>query len=312
MLAMSAPADKPDSRGQTPLMWAASAGNVEAMQALLKAGAKVNRVTGSGFTPLFFAIKSGSVPATQLLLDAGAKADLRGPEKTSAAQLAIYQHAYDVAALFVARGADVGERDRNGNQLLHAAATAGAMPLIEALLAGGADPNGLTGPSRITWVTEANFGQPPPPVPPTTPLLAAARKGQVEAMKRIAAAGGKPGFVEDNGTNVVLAAAIGGSAAALDYALSLAPDANVANADGATPLHLLVGGGTQPELGAMLRVLAAHGARVDIKNKSGVTAADMADGGLTEVKLVFRTVYPAEKGTTLASAASDGRPAPHD
>ncbi len=38
-------------------------------------------------------------------------------------------------------------------------------------------------------------------------------------------------------------------------------------ADGVTPLHLLVAGGVQPELGAMLRVLAAHGARDDIKTR---------------------------------------------
>ncbi len=302
MLASGAVADQADIRGQTPLMWAASSGHVEAMKLLLKAGAKVNRVSRSGFTPLFFAIKSGVLPATQLLLDAGAQTDHRGPEKTSAAQLAVYQQNYGAAALMVARGADVTERDRNGNQLLHAAAVGGDAVLIKALLARGADPNALTGPSRITWVTEANFGQPPPPVPPTTPLLQAAAHGREAAMKLIVMAGGKADFVETNGTNVVLAAARGGSAMALDYALSLAPDANVADADGVTPLHLLVAGGVQPELGAMLRVLAAHGARDDIKDKSGVTAAEMADGGLTEVRMVFRTVYPRRSGATLASA----------
>jgi ankyrin repeat protein len=308
MLAAGAAADAVDSRGQTPLMWAAASGRAEAMALLLKAGADVNRVSKGGFTPLFFAIKSGAPPATRMLLDAGARTDHRGPENTGAAQLAIYQKNYAAAALMVERGADLAERDRNGNQLLHAAAAAGDRTLIDLLLAKGADPNGLTGPSRITWVTEANFGVPPSPVPPTPPLLRAAANGQDAAMKALLAAGADPRFVAADGTNVVLAAAGGRSAAALALALSLAPDANVANGDGATPLHLLVGGGVQPELEAMLRLLAAHGARTDIKTGRGYTAAQMADGGLTEVKAAFRAVFP--EGATAKLADAGQQPAP--
>jgi len=229
----------------------------------------------------------------------------RRPENTSAAQLAAYQHNYAAAALMVARGADVTERDRNGNQLLHAAAEAGDTALVSLLLAKGADPNGLTGPSRIKWVTEANFGVPPPPVPPTPPLLLAAAHGHEAAMKLLLAARANPRFVAEDGTNVVLAAAQGGSAAALELALSIAPDANVANANGATPLHILVGGGVQPELGAMMQTLAAHGARTDVKNKYGLTAATMAVSGLTDVKAIFLKTFPdgANSGLDRGRAA---------
>jgi ankyrin repeat protein len=310
MLADGAVPDSLDSRGQTPLMWAAASGRTEAVAVLLKAGADPNRVSHAAFTPLFFAIKSGSVPSTEALITAGAKTDYRGPENTSAAQLASYQKNYGAAALMVARGADVAERDRNGNQLLHGAAAGGDTALISLLLAKGADPNGLTGPSRITWVTEANFGMPPPPVPPTPPLLVAAANGQEAAMKLLLAAGANPQFVAADGTNIVLAAAKGGSAATLDFALSLAPDANVANANGATPLHLLVGGGIQPELEAMMRVLATHGARTDIKSKRGATAADMANNGLTEVKSIFLAVFPARSNVKMADAATKAPPSP--
>jgi ankyrin repeat protein len=307
MLAAGAAADHPDSRGQTPLMWAAAAGRVEAIALLLKAGADPNRVTKAGFTPLFFAIKSGAAPAVATLLAAGARSDYRGPENTGAAQLALYQHAYAAAALIVERGADLAERDRTGQQLLHAAAEGGDTALVALLLAKGADPNALTGPSRIHWVTEANFGMPPPPVPPTPPLLLAAAAGHTGVMKLLLAAGADPRFVTEDGTNIVLAAARGGSAAALEAALAIAPDANVANARGLTALHLLVGGGVTPELGAMLRLLAAHGARPDIKSKRGATAAAMAADGLTEVKTIFEQVFPAgaplkltEAGTAIA------------
>jgi ankyrin repeat protein len=284
-------------------MWAAASGRVEAMALLLKAGADVNKVSKGGFTPLFFAIKSGVVPATEMLLAAGAKADYRGPENTSAAQLAVYQKNYGAAALIVARGADLTERDRTGQQLLHGAAAGGDEALVSLLLAKGADPNGLTGPSRIKWVTEANFGVPPPPVPPTPPLLIAAANGHETVMKLLLVAGADPHFVAADGTNVVLAAAQGGSASALELALNLAPDVNVANANGLTALHLLVGGGVRPELAAMMRVLAAHGARADIKTKFRMTAAEMADGGLTEIRTIFREYFPAPTAVTLAEVA---------
>ncbi|MDO7840733.1 ankyrin repeat domain-containing protein [Sphingomonas immobilis] len=306
MLAGGAAADSVDSRGQTPLMWAAASGRTEAIALLVKAGADVNRVSKAGFTPLFFAIKSNVPAATEALLSAGAKADYRGPENTSAAQLAAYQKNYPAALLLVSRGADLTERDREGRQLLHVAAEAGDTALVAALLAKGADANALTGASKITWVTEANFGRPPPVVPPLSPLLVAAEKGQTAAMKLLLAAGANPHFVAANGENVVLAAAQGHSPEALELALTLAPDVNVATPDGVTALHMLVGGGMYPELPAMLHVLAAHGARTDLKEKHGFTAAKLADGGLGEVKAIFLETFPQKAGVSLAGA--QGKP----
>ncbi|MFD1106387.1 ankyrin repeat domain-containing protein [Sphingobium olei] len=302
MLAAGAPADKSDAMGQTPLMWAASSGRVEAIVPLIKAGADVNRVSKGGFTPLFFAIRKGSVPACEALLAAGAKADYRGPERTSALQLALYQHHYAAALLFVGQGGDLAERDREGRQPLHVAASGGDAALVAAMLAKGADVNGLTGSTSIKWVTEANFGVPPPPVPPTPPLLMAAAGGHAAVMRQLVDAGAKTDFIAADGTNILLAAAAGSNVEALDYALTLAPDANVADAAGATPLHVLLYGGPQPALEPMLRLLAAHGARTDIATKRGATAAQMAEKGLSEVKNIFLKIFPPPAATTLATA----------
>lgn len=310
MLAMGAAPDKADSRRQTPLMWAAASGRTDAITLLLKAGADANRASKGGFTPLFFAIKSGVLSATQTLLAAGADSRYRGPENSSAAQLALYQKNYGAAALLISRDADLTERDRTGEQLLHGAAGGGDPDLIRLLLAKGADPNALTGPSRITWVTEANFGVAPPPVPPTPPLLIAAANGHLAAMKLLVAAGADTRFVAADGTNIVLAAVRGGNASTLSYALELAPNANVTNVRGMTPLHLLVSGGMQPELEPMLRILAAHGARIDIPAKSGTTAAQIADGGLTDVKQIFRNVFPDTPPIIVADTAP--RTVPHN
>ena len=171
MLAAGATADAVDSRGQTPLMWAAASGRIDAIDLLLRAGADANRVSRGGFTPLFFAVKSGVPAATARLLAAGADAGYRGPEHTSAAQLAAYQANWGALALLVAHGGvDLAERDREGRPLLAVAAAGDDPALVALLLAKGADANGVTGPSRITWVTEANFGVAPRLVPPTPPL----------------------------------------------------------------------------------------------------------------------------------------------
>lgn len=170
------------------------------------------------------------------------------------------------------------------------------------LLSKHADPNALTGRSTIIWVTEANFGVPPPPVPPTPPLLLAAAGGHATTMKLLLAAGANPRFVAADGTNIVLAAAQGGSAAALGLALGLAPDVNVVDASRQTALHLLIGGGVRPELKAMMRILAARGARTDLANKYHMTAAKLADDGLTEVKAIFNESFPAPANAELADA----------
>jgi ankyrin repeat protein len=303
MLAKGAKADASDQRGQTPLMWAASTGNVGAIADLLAAGAKAERVTKAGFTPLFFAIAGGSGEATRALLDAGANPAHRGPENTSALQLALYSKNWRAAELLVQHGeVDLAERDRNGQQPLHTAAAGGDDALVALLLAKGADANGLTGPSRIQRVTEANFGVPPAPVPPTPPLLIAAQAGQVAVMQRLVAGGANPAFVAENGVTVVLAAASGQSAAALEQALVLAPNANVADAKGTTPLHLVLGGGMHGQLAPMLRVLAAHGARPDAANKKGTTPAQMAEGGLATVKAVYDQVFGQTGSPVLATA----------
>ena len=307
MLARGAAVDAVDIEGKTPMMWAASAGRGQAVAALIKAGAGVNRAAKGGFSPLAFAIKSGAGEPVRLLLAAGADAAWRGPENTSAAQLAAYQQAWDGLALLIQHGGvDVSARDREGYQLLHRAAAAGREDVIALLLAKGADAQGLTGPTRITWKTEANFGVAPAPLPPTPPLFFAAQAGQIGAMRRLVAAGADPLFASVDGENLVLAATQSGRAAALDYALSVAPDANRADKGGNSALHRLAGGAPVPELAAMVRVLAAHGGRADLPNAQGMSAAQIAAKGRSEAKAAFAQVF-SPPPIPLADAA---RPAP--
>lgn len=302
LLAKGAEVEAADARGQTPLMWAASGGKLAAVQALLAAEGEVNRATPGGFTPLFFALASGKAEVASALIAAGADVKHRGPENTSALQMALYQKNWDAAEELVRLGGgDVAELDREGRRALHVAAAAGQGALVAALLERGAEPDALSGPSKITWVTEANFGLPPPPVQPTTALMAAARAGQADVMWQLVRAGANEHFVDGAGVNLVLAAAQGRSAAALALALDLAGDANVADKDKTTALHRLAGGPWFPELPAMLRALAAKGARADLADARGKTALQVLTDGLATVQAAFHEVYPAQKASLALS-----------
>ena len=291
MIELGAEVDKPDDRGQTPLMWAAANGRVESIRRLVERGASINRHTANGFTPLFFALKSGVPEAPLVVLDAGGNADYVAPDGTSAVQLAMYQKDYDFAARMIRRGAELTSYDRNGNQLLHAAVLAGQASLVKLLIEKGANPNALTGTSKVVRRFEVNFKSGAYEPPPRTPLLLAAEQGSAEIMRMLLDAGADPTLRATDGTNVVLAAAAGGTLAALTLALELEPDANTTNVEGQTPLHLVLADGEGAELEAMMKLLAYKGARTNVKNRLGKTAADLAKDAQTDAKTAYANTF---------------------
>jgi len=299
LIAAGAEVDKPDAEGQTPLMWAAAKGQIDNIELLAAYGAQINRATHKGFTPLFFAVKSGSPAAPLAVLEAGGDPDYVAPDGTSVIQLALYQHAYDFAEQMIARDADLTAFDRNGNQLLHAAALAGQTSLVKLLLSKGADPNALTGPSKVQWRFEVNFKTADFKQPPKPPLLLAAEAGFAEVMQALVDAGADTKFRMADGTNVVLAAATSNKLAALELALKLEPDANVTTQDGMTPLHMLVAGGVGKEIAPMMKLLADKGARLNARDRSGKTPGDMAKEAETDAKTAFAATFEKRTASNL-------------
>jgi ankyrin repeat protein len=261
LIAGGAAVDRTDDHGQTALMRAAAAGRIDNLRALLARGADVNRSTPHGFTPLFFALKSGNAAAPVAVLEAGGDPDHVGPESTRAVQLAMYQKDYAFASRMIARGADLAALDRNGNTLLHAAVLANQPALVQQLLARGADPNARTGKPAVEWRYESNFKTGEVVIPAKPPLLLAAERGYADLLPLLAAGGAMANATLDDGTTLLHAAVASGRAAALAQALVLLPDANVVDGKGQTPLHLLLRADPGPDTGALLKLLANHGAR---------------------------------------------------
>lgn len=298
LVAGGAAVDAADADGQTPLMHAAASGNIDTIKLLLARGADANRVTAKGFTPLMFALTSGVTAAADTILDAGGAADYVAPNGTTIVQMAMYQGDYAFAARLAAseRGVDLAAFDRNGNQLLHAAVLAHQPELAELLLAKGADPNAMTDHSKVEWRFERNFTSRPYYMPLKPALVLAAERGDAEMMRVLAAAGADVNLRAEDGTSVVLAAAASGTLVALEAALEFAPDANVTNNDGDTPLHLLLNSsgrtdGTGAEYGPMMKLLAERGARPDLANKRGKTPAAIASEAPVEPHDAFIAAF---------------------
>jgi ankyrin repeat protein len=236
------------------------------------------------------------------VLDAGGDPDYVAPDGTTSVQLAMYQHDYGFAARMIERGASLDAVDRNGFRLLHAAVLADQPQLVTLLLARGADPNALTGVSRVKWRFEQNFKPGDYEAPPESALLLAAEHGYTDVMALLADADSR--FRDRDGSNIVLAAATSGVPQALELALRLQPDANTTTSDGQTPLHLLLASGSGaegagPQCVAMMRLLFEHGARIDIKNHDGQTAADIGEDDQFSGKSAFETIFRPQPARRL-------------
>src|SRR6185369_14823725 len=107
-------------RKQTALMWAAAEGNVDVVQALIKAGADFRERLDSGFDAFLFAVREGRTNVVRALLKDGADVNDTIPAAgrklsqphgapkagTSALHLAVGNAHYQLAAFLLDSGAD--------------------------------------------------------------------------------------------------------------------------------------------------------------------------------------------------------------
>ena len=275
--------------GSTPLLFAARAGNVESARLLLDAGADLHDTAADGNVPLVIAAHSGHASLTAFLLERGADVD--------AAPLG-----YTALHAAVLRGELRDRRVRNTDP-------AAGLPLVEVLLAHGADPNArLTQPTPVRrWSHDFAFmnrwlG--------ATPYWLASKFLEIEMMQTLAAAGADTRMASDDGTTPLMAAAGlgysrgGGSAfikdrrdhssynpvasaeqgsripdaeerlarEAVALAIELGGNVSLANAAGDTALHAAASHGME----SVIELLVERGADLHAVNERGRTPADMA------------------------------------
>jgi len=178
LLAEGGDPNRLDVQGQTPLHLAAEA-DEPAVATLLAAGAKVDFRDVAGRTPLHVAARANGAGCAALLLRNGA--DIAAPDaagRTLASQAAKADNDYAVFGLWSEQllrragwnqaahllkrdPAAAGLRGRDGVTLLHEAAGQAAMPVVQALLEAGADPN-ARGDAQLTPLHAAVLFTPSP------------------------------------------------------------------------------------------------------------------------------------------------------
>ena len=150
--------------GQTPLMYAARAGNLEAMELLLAKKAEPLAVAGSGAVALMAAAASRNAEAVKLLLEHGANVDAKTKRNETALSRAASRGAEDIVKLLLDEGAEVNIRDYQGHSPLLFAAMSESMsaPTVRLLLDKGAKTgvsgHGVSGPEETARMLAGKRG----------------------------------------------------------------------------------------------------------------------------------------------------------
>jgi ankyrin repeat protein len=210
-------------------------------------------------TPLMFAAREGDVESARLLVAAGADVNTPAGDGKDALGLAIFNGNYQLASFLIDNQAQVNKADTQGFTPLFWAVdrrnmetapnfpwmvTADPLPLIEKLLAAGADPNAV-----VNNTPRARMRAGSPRIVFATVLMRAAFSGDLELVKLLLAKGADPAVVsKDNETVLEAAAALGfiqgyskGRSAAerldvITLLVDLGADVNAADDYGITPL----------------------------------------------------------------------------
>ncbi|WP_375316602.1 ankyrin repeat domain-containing protein [Wolbachia endosymbiont (group A) of Colletes cunicularius] len=131
--------DAKDTEGDTPLMWAAENGRVNAAQILLKYGASIEVKNNDGMTALHWAAQNGHLGVAKLLADNGAIIRAIDNNGRKPIHVAALHGNRNIIKLLLSREVSVDNIDKDGWTPLHYAACSGRSEIVNFLLSSGAD-----------------------------------------------------------------------------------------------------------------------------------------------------------------------------
>jgi ankyrin repeat protein len=276
------------SGAMTALLFAAREGHREIARLLIEAKADLDARSANGTTPLVVAIINNHIRLAMFLLDRGANPNTADDFYKRTPLFA----AVETRNLDYTRDSAPLPPDKEGGDPLE---------LIKALLKRGADPNSRTNTTPVRGFMQASGnwvsfdGQ--------TPFLRAALAGDVTVMRLLLEHGADSNIATNLGTTPLMAAAginwvVSQTFSRSDneyleaarLCIEFGADVNAANSQGFTAMH----GAANKGFDAMIRLLAEHGARLDVQDANGRTPMTFAEG-------VFLALQPpARKPTTIA------------
>jgi ankyrin repeat protein len=292
---------------------------------------------GPSFTALLFAVQLGQLDAVRALLQAGANVNDTLPDGTSALVLATQNGHWELGVFLIDQGADVNA-DKQGFTALHQVVrirrtnigflpppvgkgTLSSTDLAKKLLASGANVDvPMTRDFRDGYRNRLNRVG-------ATAFLLAAKNVDTELMKLLLAAGANPLTPNaDNTTPLMVAAGVdmwnpgedGGATTdaepealeAVKMLVELGNDVNATNDRGETALH----GAAYRGANSIAQYLVDKGAKIDARSKQGWTPWTIANGVF--YSLFFKeqrhtadylAKLMADRGISTEGMADDGR-----
>jgi ankyrin repeat protein len=303
--------------GFAPLHFAARQGHVQAVNALLDAGADINQLTaGDKVTPMLAATINGQFDVAKLLLDKGANPKIAAGNN-------------GVTPLYAALNCEWAPKALYPQPRAYEQQQTTYLDLMKALLEKGADPNARV--TKKVWYSGYNFDLSGVDEAGATPFWRAAYASDVDAMKLLIAHGADPniwtmrtpgrvrtgdsqreakdvsglppvpigapavppllgaagvGYGEGFAANSHRFAP-GGQLAAVKYLVDeLHVDVNATDHEGNTALHHAAARGDNE----MIKYLVSKGANVMAVSREGRTTVDMANGPVQRIQPFPETI----------------------
>ena len=233
------------------LVEAAKARDLEALRALLAAGAPVEAPQGDGATALHWAVYWNDAEAAALLLRAGANASAANDLGVTPLLLACQNGSVELVEMLLETGADVEARPESGETPLMAASRSGSIGAVRSLLGHGAAVDAVgtdSAQTALMWAAAAGHadvarrlidrGARPDLASKEgfTALHLAARQGSLDTVSTLLEADAQVDAEAGDGSRALLVATIRGHADVAIRLLEAGADPN-ASATGYTALH---------------------------------------------------------------------------
>ncbi|MCY4523030.1 MAG: ankyrin repeat domain-containing protein [Caldilineaceae bacterium] len=294
--------------GATPLHWAVSEGIVDAVGALLKAGADPCVRDGQGAMPLHLAVSTGGVDVVKMLLKAGADPNVRDGQGRTVLHLA--ETGSPIFEVLLAGGADRNQVYANGGYWV-ATKIAVVLALIAVVLAFVLATIWDVTPLRLAVSWNATHGVQAllrtgtnpnrQNVRGATSLHLAVAKGHLDSVSVLLESGADPNVQDGQGQMPLHMAGLGSPI--FNALLAAGADPDIVYASGDAPLHVAVSEG----LVDTVRVLLEAGADPNVQDGEGQTPLHLAELGfpIFNALLAAGAVY-ASGDAPLHVAVSEG------